>query len=436
MDHFIRKDGELFCEGVRLADVAARFGTPTYVYSRATLTRHVDVLRQGFAELPHHICYAVKANGNLALLEVLAELGCDFDAVSAGELLRVLTLGVPAARCLMSGVGKRDDEIALALAAGVRYISVESEAELDAVARLAQAKGARAPVSLRVNPDVDARTHPYIATGLKENKFGIPFGEAEALYLRGARTPSLEMVGITCHIGSQITDIEPFGDAARRMRALGERLIAAGAPLRYLGMGGGLGIPYAGERPPPPERYGQLLAEILKPLGTEIVLEPGRVIVGNAGVLLSQVVRKKRGPERDFVIIDAGMNDLLRPALYKAHHAMELVAAPRGREAAVDVVGPVCESSDVFGKAQPLPPVEAGDLMVLRGAGAYGFAMSSTYNARRRPAEVLCDGDRAILVRAREGYEDLWRGERRLDGQAAPAVLAPALRSLVEDGHG
>ncbi|HET6344371.1 MAG TPA: diaminopimelate decarboxylase, partial [Myxococcota bacterium] len=271
--------------------------------------------------------------------------------------------------------------------------------------------------------DVDAKTHPYISTGLKENKFGVPIDDAPALYAEGARHPGLEMMGVTCHIGSQITSMGPFIDAAERMARLATALAAAGAPLTHIGMGGGLGVPYHHETPPDPAVYGAALARVLKPLGLRVILEPGRVLVGNAGVLLTRVVRRKRGADRDFVILDAGMNDLMRPALYDAYHAIEPVTALAGAEAAVDVVGPVCESADTFARARPLGPVAAGDLIALRTAGAYGFVMACTYNGRPRPAEVLCDGEQALLIRSRETVADLWRGERRLDGSPVDETL-------------
>jgi diaminopimelate decarboxylase len=416
MDYFQRRHGVLHAEDVPLTDIADAHGTPTYVYSRATITRHVRVLQQGVGELDHLLCYAVKANGNLAVLDLINRLGCGFDAVSGGELARVMAIGADPKTTLVSGIGKRDDEIAQALSAGVLYLCVESAEELDATAQIARHMGVRARVSVRVNPDVDPRTHPYIATGLKQNKFGVPMADAMELYERGRTETSLQMVGVTCHIGSQVTALEPFLDAAQRMAELAGQLRAAGTPLQHLGMGGGLGVPYfGGDEPPSPERYGQELAAILKPLGLRVVLEPGRVIVGNAGVLLTRVVRQKQGADRRFVIVDAGMNDLLRPALYGAQHDLEPVVA--GQEHArqpVDVVGPVCESSDTFSKSHDLPALRTGDLLALRTVGAYGAVMSSTYNGRPLAAEVLCDGDQALLVRERQAVSDLWRGERRL----------------------
>lgn len=416
MDHFQRRDGWLWAEEVSLDKVAAQYGTPTYVYSRATLTRHVQVLQAGLQGLDHLICYAIKANGNLAVLELLSSLGCGLDAVSGGELSRALKAGAKGSQVILSGVGKTDTEIRAALQAGVLYICVESAEELDAVARVASELRVKAHVAVRVNPDVDAHTHPYISTGMKENKFGVPIEEAPALYAQGNAHPALQMVGVTCHIGSQIIQLEPFTDAAERMAKLCETLRKQGAPLQHVGMGGGLGVPYHAETPPDPATYGAALARILGPLKLTLVLEPGRVLVGNAGVLLTRVVRCKRGADRSFVIVDAGMNDLMRPALYEAYHAIESVAPNNNAPLPVDVVGPVCESADTFAQQRPLPALTTGDLLAIRTAGAYGMAMTSNYNARPRPAEVLCDGAEARLIRSRETVEDLWRGERHLNG--------------------
>lgn len=412
MDHFLRRGDELYAEDVPLASIAAQFGSPTYVYSQATIERHVSVLQHGLAALPHLICYAIKANGNPALLQLLHRLGCAFDAVSVGELALALKCGIPAARIILSGVGKRDDEIRASLAVGVLYLSVESASELAAIERIAHSLGVRAPVVLRVNPDVDAATHPYIATGLRENKFGLD--PADALQLIGRSGHHVELLGLTCHIGSQITDLAPFIDAAKKMRALVEQ-VRASSTLRFVGVGGGLGVPYIDEDPPPPERYGAALAEILQPLGLTVVLEPGRVIVGNAGVLLTRVVRCKTVGTRSTAIVDAGMNDLLRPALYGARHAIAHVTAT-DEQGPVDIVGPVCESADVFARGVTLPAVREGDLLVVRTTGAYGFAMASAYNGRPLPAEVLVSGADAHLVRQRESVAMLWRGAVGLDG--------------------
>jgi diaminopimelate decarboxylase len=415
VDHFQRQGPTLHCEDVNLHQVAERFGTPTYVYSKATITRHIKVLQEALVGLPHHICYAVKANANLAILEVIQELGCGFDAVSVGELKRVEHIGADPKQVIFSGVGKRDDEIRSALEAGVLYICVESEEELSAVSSIAQSMGISAPVSVRVNPDVDPKTHPYIATGLNKNKFGIPMDRAESIYKEALDNPNLKMVGVTCHIGSQVTQLDPFLDAAHRMLKLTQALLAQGSPLEYMGMGGGLGIPYAGETPPPPREYGEALASILGELGLTIVFEPGRVIIGNAGVLLTEVVRRKEGATRTFTIVDAGMNDLIRPALYQAHHGIEGVDEVEGPTALCDVVGPVCESADTFADQEQFPVWKPGSLLAIRSCGAYGFVMACQYNGRPRPAEVLCDGGHAYLIRERETLEQLWTGEIRLD---------------------
>jgi diaminopimelate decarboxylase len=406
VNHFTRVGAELWAEGVPLRDVADHYGTPTYVYSNATLTRHVAVLQEGLRRVAHRLCYAVKANANLSLLARLYTLGCDFDAVSGGELARLQHLGIAGARTILSGVGKTDQEIAQGLQAGVSYLAVESAAELAAVARVAEGLGTSAPVALRVNPDVDARTHPYIATGLKTNKFGVPWAEAEGLYLEARASPWLVPVGVTCHIGSQITELAPFADAAKRMRDIVLQLRSAGVPLSFIGMGGGLGVPYLDEQPPAPDHYGETLADILGDLGLTLVLEPGRVIVGNAGVLLTRVTRVK---ER-FLIVDAGMNDLLRPALYGARHAIEAVKASAG-STRYRVVGPVCESADTFDDDVALPNMEEGDLVIVRTAAAYGFAMASTYNGRPLAAEVWIDGEQMRLARRRMHISELWRGE-------------------------
>ncbi|MEC8052970.1 MAG: diaminopimelate decarboxylase [Myxococcota bacterium] len=414
MDHFQLKDGSLHCEDISLERVAAEVGTPTYVYSGATLRRHVKVLKDAFEGIPHHICYAVKANGNLALLQILRDAGCEFDAVSVGELKRVQQIGVPGDDMIFSGVGKRDDEIEAALRASVKYICVESEEELMAIASIAAKLDLVAPVSLRVNPDVDPKTHPYIATGLEKNKFGVPFQEAPQLYQTAIEHAHLNPVGVTCHIGSQVTTLSPFIDAAKRMAALAQSLTESGAQLRYLGMGGGLGIPYKGETPPAPKEYGEALAEILKPLGMELVLEPGRVIVGNAGVLLTQVVRRKQGASRHFTLVDAGMNDLIRPALYQADHEIVPVHPERLEAGATCLVGPVCESSDTFSEnwTQGIPMV--GSLLAIRSAGAYGAVMATTYNGRPRPAEVICVDGQMHIARERDSIESTWMGEALL----------------------
>ena len=442
MDHFHREGadsgGDLCVEGVALRAIAEAVGTPTYVYSRATLERHYRVMDRALAGLPHTICYSVKANSNLAVLGVLARLGSGFDIVSVGELERVLRAGGSADKVVFSGVGKRDDELRRALEVGIRAFNVESAFELERLEAVAADLGQRAPVSLRVNPDVDPGTHPYIATGLRSSKFGVPMPEALPLFLRAAQSPHLRVVGVDCHIGSQIVEIAPLVDALDRVLGLVDRLAAHGVTLDHVDMGGGLGIPYRDEAPAPPEALGRAFAERLSPRGLELIVEPGRLIVGNAGVLLMRVLGVKGGaapePSDDpaaqattrFVIVDAAMNDNIRPALYGAWQAIEPVASEvfdRGELPPVAVVGPICESGDFFARARPLPPLRRDDLLVMRSAGAYGFSMASTYNSRPRAAEVLVEGDRFAVVRRREELAALWADERDL------ALFEAALRS-------
>ena len=424
MDHFSRTNGTLHAEGVSLAALAARVGTPTYVYSRATIERHYRVMDQALQALPHTICYSVKACSNLAILGLLARLGSGFDIVSVGELERVLAAGGDRRKIVFSGVGKRDDEITRALEVGILAFNVESPWELERIAHVAASMGARAPISLRVNPDVDPKTHAYIATGLRSSKFGVPMDEARGLYRFAAANPHLDVVGIDCHIGSQIVEIEPLAHALDRVLALVDELAADGIALRYVDMGGGLGITYKDERPAPPEALGQAYADRLRPRGLALIVEPGRVIVGNAGVLLMRVLGVKDNGDRRFVIVDAAMNDNIRPSLYGAFQALEPVVqddAP-AMPVEVDVVGPICESGDFLAKGRALPPVAQGALLAMRSAGAYGFSMASTYNSRRRAAEVLVDGDRWSVIRKREELTDLWRDERTID--AAEAAMA------------
>jgi diaminopimelate decarboxylase len=386
----------------------------------------VAVLQAGMGSLPHLICYAIKANSNHALLQLLQRAGCGFDAVSGGELLRALKVGAAPERVIVSGVGKEAWEIAAALQARVRYLCVESAEELRLVNCVAQAAGLRAAVCLRINPEVDAKTHPYISTGLKENKFGVPMAQAHDLVAEAMRLPQVDLVGISCHIGSQITALAPFVEAAGKVAAFCQARRAEGVPLTHIGIGGGLGVVYQDESPPDPAAYGAALAPILAPLGLQIVLEPGRVLVGNAGVLLTRVVRCKQGADRTFVVVDAGMNDLLRPALYGAQHRLEPVQLRAGALQPVEVVGPVCESADTFARACMLPPLQPGDALVLRTCGAYGAAMASTYNSRRRAAEVLCHGEHSQLIRQRDGWADLFAGERSLDGAPLSDTLPEA----------
>ncbi|HHO69606.1 MAG TPA: diaminopimelate decarboxylase [Gammaproteobacteria bacterium] len=410
MDHFDYRDGRLFAEDVDVATLAQRHGTPLYVYSRATLERHWNAFDRALGERPHLICYAVKANSNLAVLALLARLGSGFDIVSGGELERVLRAGGQADRIVFSGVGKTGAEIERALQAGIRCFNVESEAELQRIDEIARAHGVLAPVSLRVNPDVDAGTHPYISTGLKENKFGIDVDSALRVYQEAAGLAGIEILGVDCHIGSQLTDSTPFVDALDRVLALTDRLQELGIGVRHLDLGGGLGVRYRDEAPPEPQDYVRPLLNRLGDRDFEILIEPGRAIAANAGILVTEVLYLKHTPERNFAIVDAAMNDLLRPALYGAWQDIVPVAPRDGESRCYDVVGPVCETGDFLGKDRHLA-VEAGDLLAVRSAGAYGFTMSSNYNSRPRAAEVLVHHDGSALVRERERIDDLMAGE-------------------------
>jgi len=406
MDHFNYRDGQLFAEDVPVADIAERFGTPAYVYSRATLERHYRAYDDALAGQPHLVCYAVKANSNLAVLNVLARLGAGFDIVSAGELERVIRAGGDPGRVVFSGVGKQPWEMKRALEAGVRCFNVESDTELDRLNEIAGELGLRAPVSLRVNPDVDAGTHPYISTGLKENKFGIDIADAPRVYARAAAMANLEVIGVDCHIGSQLTSVAPFLDALDRVLALVDRLAEQGITIRHLDMGGGLGVTYDEEHPPAPADYVEALKARLGDRKLELVLEPGRSIAANAGILLTRVEFLKCTDHHNFAIIDAAMNDLIRPALYSAWQAIIPVVPRTDTEAREwDLVGPVCETGDFLGKNRRLS-LQPGDLLAVRSAGAYGFVMSSNYNTRNRPPELMVDGDRVHVVRRRETLED------------------------------
>lgn len=414
MDHFHPAHGELCCENIALTAIAAAVGTPTYVYSSAALTANYLAYAEALAGTDHLICYAVKANSNLAVLNLLARLGAGFDIVSGGELARVLAAGGDPARVVFSGVGKSAAEMAAALRAGIHCFNVESAAELERLDRIAGELGMRAPVSLRVNPDIDAGTHPYIATGLSENKFGLPIAEARACYARAQALPHIDIMGVDCHIGSQLTALAPFEAALQRVLLLVAELRAAGVPLRHLDLGGGLGVRYGEETPPAPAAYVAALRRHTDALGLGLLIEPGRSIAATAGVLLTRVEYLKENQGRHFAIVDAAMNDLLRPALYQAWMAIEPVTPRRDApEHSYDVVGPVCETGDFLGRDRILR-LAAGDLLCVRGAGAYGFTMSSNYNSRPRAAEVMVAGDRFHVVRDRETTADLLRGERPL----------------------
>ncbi|MDX1456463.1 MAG: diaminopimelate decarboxylase [Marinobacter sp.] len=406
MDYFNYRSGELYAEDVAVADIAGRFGTPAYVYSRATLERHFRAYDEALSDHERLICYAVKANSNLAVLNVLARLGAGFDIVSAGELERVLRAGGDPAKVVFSGVGKQPWEMRKALEAGVHCFNVESDTELDRLNEVAGELGVRAPVSLRVNPDVDAGTHPYISTGLKENKFGIDIAEALDVYGRASELPNLNIIGVDCHIGSQLTSVDPFLDALDRVLVLIDQLAERGISIEHLDMGGGLGVRYDQEQPPEPSEYVARLAERLGDRQLKLILEPGRSIAANAGILVTRVEFLKCTEHRNFAIIDAAMNDLIRPALYSAWQDIVPVEQREDVEARRwDLVGPICETGDFLGKDRELR-LAPGDLLAVRSAGAYGFVMSSNYNTRNRPPELMVDGDQVHVVRRRETLDD------------------------------
>ncbi len=409
MNFFHLRQG--LAEEVPLAVIARKVGTPTYVYSQATLNHHLQQVAKQFQRIPHLLCYAVKANSNLAILKLIAGAGFGFDIVSGGELARVVAAGGDPKDVVFSGVGKREDELRLALRLRIAMVNVESAEELVLLDRVAQRMRRKAPFALRVNPEVDARTHPHIATGLATSKFGIAVDEAAALYRASRRMQGLRAVGVDCHIGSQLTDMRPLRAAVGKVAGLFRTLRAEGFPLTHLDVGGGLGVPYRGERPPSVAAYAKAVCEPLRGLDAILVIEPGRLLVANAGILLTQVLFRKRSPAKHFVVVDAGMNDLLRPALYDAAHEIVPLVRRRGNGHSVDVVGPVCESSDVLGTQRRLGIVQGGDLLAITGAGAYGMSMASNYNSRPRPAEVLVNGSRFRVIRKRESIQDLYRGE-------------------------
>lgn len=413
MDAFNYRGGELFAEGVALTAIAERFGTPTYVYSRAHIEAQYRSYTDALQGVEHLVCFAVKANSNLGVLNLLARLGAGFDIVSGGELERVLAAGGRADRVVFSGVGKTRDDMRRALEVGVHCFNVESTDELERLQVVAAEMGKTAPVSLRVNPDVDAGTHPYISTGLKENKFGIAIADAEAIYVRAAQLPNLDVVGVDCHIGSQLTTVEPFLDALDRLLVLVDRLAECGIHLRHLDLGGGVGVRYRDEQPPLLADYITAIRERVGERDLALVFEPGRYIVANGGVLLTRVEYLKHTEHKDFAIIDAAMNDLIRPALYQAWMDVSAVKPREGEGRAYDLVGPICETGDFLGKDRVLDLAE-GDLLAVRSAGAYGFVMSSNYNTRGRCAEVLVDGDLAFEVRRRETVAELFAGESLL----------------------
>ena len=409
MDHFLYRDGRLCAEAIPVSDIADAVGTPFYCYSTATIERHFRVFLDAVAGRAATVCYAVKANGNIAVVGTLARLGAGADVVSGGELARALAAGVPAAKVVFSGVGKSAGEMAAALDAGVMQINVESEPELALLGEVAVARGVRAPVAIRVNPDVDALTHAKITTGKSENKFGIGWNRAREVYARGAGMPGIHMVGLAMHIGSQVTDLAPFGDAIGRLRDLAAALRADGGSVERLDLGGGLGIPYGPNPAPSPAEYGAVVEKVLGNFQCDLVFEPGRVLVGNAGILVTRVLYVKEGATRRFVVVDAAMNDLMRPVLYDAYHTIVPVAEspPNAEMTEVDVVGPICESGDTFAVKRPMADVVAGDLLAVRTAGAYCATMSSTYNARPLVPEVLVRGEAFAVVRERLTVADM-----------------------------
>ena len=411
MHHFKYRANELFCEDVPVRDIAAQIGTPFYLYSHATLKRHFQVFSEAFDGVSKLVCYSAKANTNLAILKLFADFGCGLDIVSGGELYRGLRAGFSPGRIVYSGVGKTVDEIDFALDSGILMFNVESLDELAQIDRRAGKLKKRAPVSIRVNPDVDPKTHPYTATGLKKNKFGIGYNVALDSYRIAAELENLDIVGVDCHIGSQITEAGPFQDALENLKNLIVELKSAGMNIRYLDMGGGLGITYADESPPSLQEYADVIISQLKDMDLQLILEPGRVLVGNAGILVTEVLYRKAGEVKNFIIIDAGMNDLLRPTLYNAFHAVEPVENAGQDVIVADVVGPICESGDFLALDRRIANVQSGDLLAVMSAGAYGFVMSSNYCSRPRVAEVMVHGDRFHVVKARETYEDLVRGE-------------------------
>jgi len=414
MDHFNYRNDELFAEDVAIQDIVYKYGSPCYIYSRATLERHWQAFDQAFGEQPHLICYAVKANSNIAILNLLARLGSGFDIVSLGELERVITAGGDPKKIVFSGVGKREDEILAALKIGIRCFNIEVSGELDRINRLAGQLGVIAPVSFRVNPDVDAKTHPYISTGLKENKFGIDIQQALTEYRRAAAMPNINVIGIDCHIGSQLTETRPFLDALDKILDLVSVLETEGIKLHHLDLGGGLGICYKDEQPPEPAEYIQAVLARLGRTDFEILLEPGRAIVGNAGILVTQVEYLKPTANKNFAVVDAAMNDLVRPSLYSAwQNIIPVNLQSKAAETIWDIVGPVCETGDFLGKERPLKIAE-GDLLAIRSSGAYGFTMSSNYNSRPRLAELIVDGSNLHVIRERETIAQLWAGEHLL----------------------
>ena len=422
MDHFEYRGGDLYAEGVSLADLADTVGTPFYCYSTATLMRHYTVFTEALAGLDAHVFFAVKANSNIGVLATLADLGAGADIVSIGEMRKAAAAGIPPSRIVFSGVGKTADELHEALRVGVHQINVESLPELELLSEIASAMGVLAPVAIRVNPDVDAKTHKKITTGLSENKFGIAWEQAEAVFAHAGTLAGIDVVGVAVHIGSQLTDLKPYRDAYTKVRELVGRLRASGTDVRVIDLGGGLGIPYDAETPPSPAEYGAMVKDVMGDMNCSLGFEPGRMICGNAGVLVSRVVYLKEGIDRSFLIVDAAMNNLIRPAMYDAHHTVVSLKEPASGDnmAPVDIVGPICESGDTFAKARMMPKLNPGDLVAFRSAGAYGAVMSSTYNGRDLVPEVLVNGDSYAVVADRYTIEDALQREHIPDWLHVP----------------
>jgi diaminopimelate decarboxylase len=416
MNHFEYRNGEMFAEEMPIKKIAKEVGTPAYIYSLAALRQQFRTFDQAFSSVPHLVCFSVKANSNIALLRVFAKEGGGFDIVSGGELFRALRAGADPKKVVFSGVGKKKDEIEYALRSGILMFNVESEHELVALNEIAGAVKKKAPVSLRINPDVDPQTHPYISTGMKKAKFGVDIRRSVEVYKKAVSLPNLEVVGVDCHIGSQLTSVSPFVDALARVREYLDRVLVGslrkeGARIRYVDLGGGLGITYKDETPPGPEEYAKAILQGLEGLDVTLILEPGRVIVGNAGILVTEVLYLKETDEKKFVIVDGGMNDLIRPALYGSYQAIQPVIQNNGQTVVADIVGPICESGDFFAKDREIAQPTRGDLLAVMSAGAYGFTMASNYNSHPKPPEILVDGDKYYVIRARENFDDLIRGE-------------------------
>ncbi len=416
MNHFQYRGNDLYCEEIAVKDIAAQVGTPFYLYSHATLSRHMEVFTSAFASIPHIVCYSIKANSNLAVLKTFVNLGAGFDMVSGGELFRAQQVGCDPQKIVYSGVGKTEPEIEAALKANILMFNVESPQELETIDRVAGRLGKKAGIAIRVNPDVDPQTHPYISTGMKQAKFGINISQALEDYRCAAAMPNLQVIGVDCHIGSQLTKLSPFVDAIKKVRALVETLQREGFGIKYLDLGGGLGITYDDEEPPTPAAYAKAIIEATQGLDVTLIFEPGRMMVGNAGILAAKVLYIKEGEAKNFVIVDAGMNDLTRPALYGSYQGIEPVNRSTGERMVADVVGPICESGDFLAQNREIPVFKQGDLLAVTSAGAYGFTMASNYNSRPRIPEIMVKGDQVLIIRQRETYNDLIKGESIPDG--------------------